>query len=132
MSGLIENDAQEMANIFQVLGQTARLQILFGIGKREVCVCHLETLLGERQAYISQELMTLKESGLVDSRRSGRNMYYHLKDPELLDKIRNLAVLLNRPLPEPGNDPIPGCPCPQCNPGMKECLPESSNEKSEE
>jgi ArsR family transcriptional regulator len=111
-----------VANLFQVLGQTSRLRILFGIGQGEVCVCHLEALLEERQAYISQELMTLKENGLVDYRRSGRNMYYHLKDPELLDQIRNLAELLGRTLPEVRSTPIPGCPCPQCNPGIKECL----------
>ena len=110
-----------MANLFQVLGQTSRLQILFGIGQGEVCVCHLEALLGERQAYISQELMTLKESELVDYRRSGRNIYYHLKDPGLLNQIRNLASHLGRSLPELRTEPIPGCPCPQCNPGIKEC-----------
>jgi ArsR family transcriptional regulator len=110
-----------MANLFQVLGQTSRLQILFGIGLGEVCVCHLEALLGERQAYVSQELMTLKESGLVNCRRSGRNMYYHLKDPELLNQIRNLANHLGLSLPEIVKVPIPGCPCPQCNPGIKEC-----------
>jgi len=113
--------SQEMADFFQVLGQSSRLEILFGIGDGEVCVCHLEALLGERQPYISQELILLKENGLVDSRRSGRNMYYHLKDPELLNQIRNLASHLGRSLPKLRTEPIPGCPCPQCNPGMKEC-----------
>jgi len=110
-----------LASLFQVLGQTSRLQILFGIGQGEVCVCHLEALLGERQSYVSQELITLKESGLVDYRRSGRNMYYHLKDPEFLNQIRNMASHLGLSLPEPVKESIPGCPCPQCNPGNKEC-----------
>jgi len=122
ISTSFSTNPQSVAKLFQVLGQTSRLQILFGIGQGEVCVCHLETLLGERQAYISQELMTLKESGLVDYRRSGRNMYYQLTDPKLLEQIRSFASHWECTLPEMRIEPIPGCPCPKCNPGIKECL----------
>jgi hypothetical protein len=65
--------------------------------------------------------MTLKDNGLVNSRRSGRNIYYHLNDPELLAQIRSLASQMGRSLPEVATEPIPGCPCPQCTPGIKEC-----------
>jgi ArsR family transcriptional regulator len=122
ISKQIQNDPQGLADLFQVLGQSSRLQILFGIGQGEVCVCHLEALLGERQAYVSQELMLLKDVGLVDCRRSGRNIYYHLIDPALLENLRTFADQLGQPVPEIKEGPVADCPCPRCNPGSKDCL----------
>jgi DNA-binding transcriptional ArsR family regulator len=115
--------SKNLADFFQVLGQPSRLQILFGLGENELCVCHLETLLGERQAYVSQELMLLKDAGLVKNRRVGRNIYYRLHNPVILDSIRDLARKFGQNIPEPHPGPIPGCPCPQCNPSRKDCLP---------
>lgn len=121
ISDHVNKDIQGLVDLFQVLGQSSRLQILFGIGQGEVCVCHLEALLKERQAYISQELMMLKEAGLVDCRRSGRNIYYRLENPKLLEQIHTFAQQNNHQISETNTEPIPDCSCPQCNPGIKEC-----------
>ncbi len=120
-----KKDLEGLAGLFQVLAQPARLQILFGIGQGEVCVCHLEAMLKQRQAYISQEMMLFKNAGLVLSRRSGRNIYYRLKDPELLGQISGFAKQYHHQVPESCQESIPGCTCPECNPGEKDCLPES-------
>jgi ArsR family transcriptional regulator len=128
----LQNNIQGLTDLFQALGQPSRLRILFGIGQGEVCVCHLEALLGQRQAYISQELMLLKDAGLVDCRRSGRNIYYRLKNPELLEQIHRFAIQHDQQIPEPNSGPISDCTCPECNPGSKDCLPESSDEINEE
>ncbi len=113
-----------LAYKFQILGQSARLRILLALGDGEACVCHLETLLGERQAYISQQLMFLKEAGLVDFRRDCRNMYYHLVDRTVLDMICSMAKKMGAALPPLSTaTPVPGCPCPKCNPGVKDCPP---------
>jgi DNA-binding transcriptional ArsR family regulator len=128
----LQNNIQGLADLFQVLGQPSRLRILFGIGQGEVCVCHLEALLKERQAYISQELMMLKDAGLVGSRRSGRNIYYRLKNPELLAQVHLFAKLHEQQIPESSSEPLPGCTCPECNPGSKDCLPESGDEINEQ
>ena len=122
ISRSIKNNPKGLANLLQVLGQSSRLQILFGIGQGEVCVCHLEALLGERQAYISQELILLKDAGLVDCRRSGRNIYYHLIDPALLENLRTFADQLGQTILEIEEGPVAGCPCPRCNPGFNDCL----------
>lgn len=132
MSKHIQNNIQGLADLFQVLGQPSRLQILINIGSGEICVCHLEALLGERQAYISQELMMLKDAGLVDCRRSGRNIYYRLENPKLLEQIQMFAQQYNQKIPEPKTGPIHDCSCPQCNPGAKDCLPEPCGELNEE
>lgn len=110
----------QIAKLFSLIGQPARIQILLVMGAREACVCHLEAVLGMRQASISQHLMVLRQAGLVEARRDGRNIFYGLTCPEVVDVIRQAAQLAGSSpemLQALTRRPIPGCPCPQCNPG---------------
>jgi DNA-binding transcriptional ArsR family regulator len=100
---------QQLAMVFSLLGQPARLQILLAIGSNHACVCHLEAMLGFRQAYISQQLMGLRKAGLVETERSGKNIFYHLRDPRWLDLIRQAAENLNVELPDYIMPEIPNC-----------------------
>ncbi|HEY3345959.1 MAG TPA: metalloregulator ArsR/SmtB family transcription factor [Anaerolineaceae bacterium] len=113
--------AEKTAHLFHLIGQTSRLEILLAIGAGEACVCHLEAWLGYRQASISQQLMLLRDGGLVTSRRVGKHIFYALKDPALIGIITQLAALDGF---HPEDDlahlaataPLPGCVCPVCNP----------------
>lgn len=115
------NMLEQVADLYKTLGQPARLTILLAIGSGEACVCHLEAALKFRQAYISQHLMALREAGLVESRREGRNIYYRLRDPGLLDVIRVTGDWLadERNLVETYADQaavlLQGCSCPRCS-----------------
>ena len=107
-----------ISNLLRNIGQPARLRILLAIGMGEACVCHLETLLGYRQAYISQHLMALRQAGLLDTRREGRFIFYRLRDPELLELIRMTGRLAGVDPAElealtPAS-PLPQCCCPEC------------------
>lgn len=109
---------RRMAQLFRMLGQPTRLRILLAIGLGEACVCHLETALGLRQAYISQQLMALRRAGLVRSRRSGRNIFYALSRPDLLEIIQQSGIVLGIPQDELSltgkRVPLENCPCPHC------------------
>lgn len=108
-----------LSAFFDAVGQPTRLKILLTIGKGEACVCHLESRLGMRQAVISQHLMVLRDAHLVEAERSGRNIFYHLTHPELIDHIVHLGEILGIPSEELlslSQKPHPGCLCPQCNP----------------
>lgn len=106
--------------LFRSLGQPARLEILLAIGMGEACVCHLEAALGQRQAYISQQLMALRKAGLVSSRREGRNIYYRLANPEILGFIQEAGRMAG--IREEELDfsftvaPMANCCCPHCSP----------------
>jgi DNA-binding transcriptional ArsR family regulator len=102
-----------IANLFQTLGVSPRLEILLAIGEGEACVCHLEAALGYRQAYISQHLMALREVNLLDSRREGRFVYYHLADRRILDVLIQVGELLDQPVTF---QPLKlfSCECPNC------------------
>jgi len=110
-----------ISKLLALIGQPARVQILLVIGGQEACVCHLETVLGMRQASISQHLMALRKAGLVEPIREGRNIFYRLLHPEvtaLLDQAARLAGVSPGAMQRLPARPVPGCPCPQCNPGM--------------
>ncbi len=104
-----------------MIGQPARIQILLVLGEQEACVCHLEAALGMRQASISQHLMVLRKAGLVTTQREGRNIFYHLARPEVLQALRQVAGIIGiapEALQALARRPVPGCCCPQCNPDM--------------
>src|SRR5512136_16802 len=75
------------AKLFKALVHPVRLKILDILRSGEECVCHLEAALGYRQAYISQHLMILRESGLIQDRRDGWNIFYRVTRPDVFDLI---------------------------------------------
>lgn len=109
---------EHTASLLRVISQTVRLDILLTIGTGEACVCHLEAVIGQRQAYISQQLMALRKAGIVESRREGRNIYYHVRNLRILDLIQSAFEISNQKsdltlIIGPKN--IKGkCPCPKC------------------
>ena len=60
---------ENLASYFKALAHPIRLQILVALRQSEACVCHLEALLGKRQAYISQQIGVLKQAGLLSDHR---------------------------------------------------------------
>lgn len=110
---------QKIAEILRVIGQPSRIELLLAIGAGEACVCHLEAATGWRQAFISQHLMALRSSGLVLSRRDGRNMYYRLKHAEILDLVHKAASVLGiteiTTAQDMLSEPLPHCTCPNCS-----------------
>jgi ArsR family transcriptional regulator len=107
------SSTEEVAHLLQTIGQPARLQILLAIGEDETCVCHLESILGWRQAYLSQHLMALREAGIVSDRREGRYIHYRLSNPSLLTIIHQVAAIQAVELPR--LSPSPDCNCPNCS-----------------
>lgn len=109
-----------LAGLFRILSQSARIEILLTIGTGEACVCHLEAILGLRQAYISQQMMALRDADILTSRREGRFVFYRLADERLLSLIQSAAVLLGmepqEAAPRWQNLPVAGCGCPHCSP----------------
>jgi ArsR family transcriptional regulator len=115
---------KEQGALLKALAHPVRLQILTVLRRDgECCVCHLENILRQRQAYISQQLSRLREAGLVVDRREGLNVFYSLADESLgqvLDVSRLSVMELAsvdgvelhfRPLEHDENCP---CNCPNC------------------
>ena len=114
--------AEEIAAPLGAIAPSQRIAILLAIGKNEACVCHLESALGWRQAYISQHLMALRKANILTDRREGRYVYYQLKDPALLEVLLDfarLSGLADEAISALINTQVdPSCECPQCTPAL--------------
>lgn len=109
--------AYEMqSELLKALSHATRLAILDILREGEQCVCHMEATLGLRQAYISQQLMILKQAGLLEARRDGLNLYYRVIKPEvfsILDALQSVTGVASKP-PRHKHAKTE-CPCPKCN-----------------
>ena len=108
-----KSPTEKISSFLQAITPNARLEILLAIGTEETCVCHLETRLNYRQAYISQHLMALRKAKIIESRRKGRFIYHRLKNPALLDLIQQAATLNGIENLVPPTMPEE-CRCPNC------------------
>ena len=69
---------RKRAKILQAMSHPVRLQILEILADKPACVCDLIARTRRRQAYISQHLMLLRQTGMVKSTRLGLNIQYEL------------------------------------------------------
>ena len=69
-----------MISILKALSDQNRLRVLAALTKYpELCACQLNGLLKVSGATTSRHLEILINAGLVDKRKDGRWVYYHLK-----------------------------------------------------
>jgi ArsR family transcriptional regulator len=117
------NIFQRQSELFKVLAHPVRLSILEILRGGEQCVCHMEAVLGLRQAYISQHLMVLREAGLVEDRREGWNVFYRVVRPQIYAVVDEASGLLGA-APQELQLRVPAtCPCPKCNPAPAVMIP---------
>lgn len=104
------------ADLLKSISHPTRLAVLEILRDGEQCVCHMEAMLGLRQASISQQLMILREAGLVEVRRDGLNMYYRVVKPKVFEVLDALYVATGKPKSQiPHKHSKAQCPCPKCN-----------------
>jgi DNA-binding transcriptional ArsR family regulator len=115
----IQQQHEQQAALFKLFTHPARLAILDVLRQGEACVCHLEAVLGFRQAYISQQLAVLREGGIIQDRREGWNVFYRVSD----DRIFEILAAAKRLLPDDRREiaaAVPTeCPCPKCSSGAR-------------
>ena len=95
----------EAETLFRMLSDGTRLRVLMLLAAEgELCVCELTHALDLSQPKISRHLAQLRESGLLQTRRSGLWMYYHI-DPGLPDWANNILhhTMLGNAAVEPFN-----------------------------
>ena len=106
---------EKISDLLASIGNPVRVQILLAIGTGEACVCHLESLLELRQAYISQQLMLLRKKKIITSRREGKYIFYRLVNPGVLGVIQSAGEILGVPKDAFVIQDHSNCECPKCN-----------------
>ena len=87
MAGVPDRDAQkQIAELFKGFADTTRVQILFLLLERELCVNDIAQAVELSQSAISHQLRMLKQMHLIKYRREGKNLLYSLAD----DHVRSI------------------------------------------
>lgn len=73
------------ADILKALAHPRRLEIIHLLRDQELPVSDIHTMLDLPQANISQHLMILRDAGVVVTRRDGKQMYYAITDPRIIE-----------------------------------------------
>src|SRR5215469_10246446 len=93
-----------MASILKSLRLAAdpnRLRLLLLLEQEELSVNELQEILGKSQSQISTNLSQLKQAGMVDDRRTGKNAFYRLDAP---NGVMNLLRQAAGEVPEAAQD----------------------------
>ena len=75
-----ESEVGEMAKIFRLLGDPARLKIVLALLEGEMCVYHLLEVCEGTYSGVSHQLRILKDSNIVKAKRYGKNVEYSIAD----------------------------------------------------
>lgn len=86
----MENRAGEVAELLRTLSHPARLMLACALAEKEYSVGELEHGLGIRQPTLSQQLGVLRESGIVETRREAKQIFYRLTETKAARLIEAL------------------------------------------
>ena len=78
-----ENEIAGVSEAMKQLGDPSRLRIFWLLCHCEECVLNIAALVNMSSPAVSHHLKLLKSSGLIVSRREGKEMYYVQADTEL-------------------------------------------------
>lgn len=73
---------QTVAEVFKQLGDTTRIRIFWLLCHCEECVLNISALMKMSSPAVSHHLRPLKNSGLIVSRREGKEVYYRAADTQ--------------------------------------------------
>ena len=82
-----ENVITTVAEAMKQLGDPSRLRIFWLLCHTEECVINIAALTNMSSPAVSHHLRLLKATGLIVSRREGKEMYYRAADTHLVSKL---------------------------------------------
>jgi DNA-binding transcriptional ArsR family regulator len=85
----------ELAKLFGVLSHPVRIRIIEELKKEDLTVGTLKDMLGITHSAVSQQLAVLRSHHLVAEMRQGRNVFYHLRRPELAEWIMDGVTFIS-------------------------------------
>lgn len=85
-----------MAEICRTLAHPARIAILHELASGPAEVTRIAVAIGVSQPNASQHLAVMRQAGLVEAVRDGREVRYRLADPAVLDACDGMARVMRR------------------------------------
>ena len=85
-----ENEIAGVSEAMKQLGDPSRLRIFWLLCHCEECVINLSSIVGMSSPAVSHHLRQLKNSGLIVSRREGKEVYYRAADTEQAQLLHHM------------------------------------------
>ena len=89
---VLRGAAAQAVGVLKILANEDRMLLLCQLSQGEHSVGELQEELGIYQPTLSQQLGVLRNEGVVATRRVGKNIYYSIADPAMLE----ILALLHR------------------------------------
>ncbi len=87
-------DFQTVSDIFKQLGDPSRTRIFWLLCHCEECVINISAIVGMSSPAVSHHLKLLKASGLIVSRRDGKEVYYKAADTQAAQLLHHMIEKL--------------------------------------
>ena len=100
---VMRHSAEAVVTILKSLANTDRLLILCHLAQAELNVSQIEVQTQISQPTLSQQLMMLRKSDVVQTRRDGKQIFYSIKDQKMVEVLATLYRLYC-PQPEASTD----------------------------
>ena len=91
-----EEEIAGVSEAMKQLGDPSRLRIFWLLCHCEECVLNIAALVNMSSPAVSHHLKLLKSSGLIVSRREGKEMYYRTADTELAQVLHHTIETLGK------------------------------------
>lgn len=85
---------EERAKVVKALAHPSRLLMIDELSRGERCVCELRDLVGHDMSTVSKHLAVLKKAGIVADDKRGKQIYYRLKVPCVLNFFQCIESVL--------------------------------------
>ena len=89
---------REIMNVARALGDENRVRALMALRYRELCLCQIIELLELAPSTVSKHMSILKQARLVDTRKSGRWVFYRLAGNDSAPEVQGAIAWLCRSL----------------------------------
>jgi DNA-binding transcriptional ArsR family regulator len=76
---------EKQAKVAKAVAHPLRIAILDFLKNKEQCVCDIAEHIGSEQSNVSRHLSLMVKAGVLDWRKEGLKVKYHLKCPCILD-----------------------------------------------
>ena len=84
------------ANVLKALGHPTRLWMAEQLEHGEKCVCELAEYIDADISTISKHLSVLKQAGVVEDEKRGKQVYYRLKVPCVLNYMACIEAVIKQ------------------------------------
>ena len=82
---LDEHTAAHVAELFRAFSDTSRVRILSALTTREMNVSALAEVAQVSESAVSHHMRSLRQMGLVQARRNGKEVYYSIQDDHIIE-----------------------------------------------